>query len=322
MSLVNLETVLEILRMRIEDANIRVNAPMSEHTSFKIGGPADIIVTPASIEEIHHAYQALKSEGVGVTLMGNGSNMLVSDLGIRGAVIKIADNFNAIERVGDVLVVQAGALLSTLANYALSESLTGFEFASGIPGTVGGAVYMNAGAYGGEMKDVVVAVTILNRDGHILRIERDQLDFGYRTSSIKTHQQTVLTVEIGLRSGDKSEIQATMDDLNLKRTTKQPLKWPSAGSTFKRPPGYFAGQLIEDAGLRGLRYGGAQVSELHCGFIINAGQATCEDVLTLIKTVQKCVLDNSGIPLETEVLMVGEGMGLGEDMGLCEGKGQ
>ncbi len=319
MSLVNLETVLEILRMRIEDANIAVNTPMSEHTSFKIGGPADIIITPTSIEEIHHAYQALKSEGVAVTLMGNGSNMLVSDLGIRGAVIKIADTFKGIERVGDVLVVQAGALLSTLANNALSESLTGFEFASGIPGTLGGAVYMNAGAYGGEMKDVVLAVTILNRDGHILRIERDQLDFGYRTSSIKHHQQTVLTVEIGLQAGEKTEIQATMDDLNLKRTTKQPLKWPSAGSTFKRPPGYYAGQLIQDAGLRGLRYGGAQVSELHCGFIINAGQATCQDVLTLIKTVQKCVLDLSGVVLETEVLMVGEGMGLGENQCFCEG---
>lgn len=296
---------IEALRLRVDDRHIVTNASMKQHTSFKIGGPADLLITPDSLDEIQHTYAVLRGRGVPITLMGNGSNILVSDQGIRGAVVKISDTFKGIERQDNVIVAQAGALLSTLANRALAEGLGGFEWASGIPGTVGGAIFMNAGAYGGEMKDVVHAVTVLNQDGHVLRLTSDQLTFGYRSSSVQDRDLVVLSVEIALTPQNPAEIKALMDDLNEKRTTKQPLSLPSAGSTFKRPEGYYAGKLIEDSGLRGLRYGDAMVSDLHCGFVVNVGEATCAQVLTLIQTIQKIVFDLQGVSLHPEVRLVG-----------------
>lgn len=296
---------IEALRLRIDDQHIAIDVPMKNHTSFKIGGPADMLITPSSIDDIQHAYSVLRARGIPITLMGNGSNILVSDLGIRGAVVKISETFKGIERQGNFLIAQGGALLSTLANRAYSEGLGGFEWASGIPGTVGGAVFMNAGAYGGEMKDVVHAITVLNRDGHILRLTRDLLTFDYRSSSVQERDLVVISVELELTPRNQEDIKVLMDDFNEKRTTKQPLSMPSAGSTFKRPEGYFAGKLIEDSGLRGFRYGDAMISTLHCGFVVNAGEATCAQVTTLIQTVQKIVLDLQGVELQPEIRMIG-----------------
>ena len=296
---------LEALRHKIHEKHIETNASMKKHTSFKIGGPADILITPDSMEEVRHAYDVLRQRQIPIFLMGNGSNLLVLDGGIRGAVIKISDTYKQITREGNVVIADAGALLSTLANYALGESLGNFEWASGIPGTVGGAVFMNAGAYGGEMKDVVIAVTVLDLEGQIRKIGKEQLNFGYRTSNIQDNGWVVLSVEMALEERPVETIAALMADLNLKRTTKQPLNLPSAGSTFKRPEGYYAGKLIEDSGLRGLKYGDAMVSELHCGFVVNIGNATSHHVLTLIQTIQKIVKDLHGVDLHPEVRLVG-----------------
>lgn len=300
-----LQSVTEALETLLGKEAVIRQASMKAHTSFRIGGPADVLITPRSLEEIVQTYAILKRGQVPVTLMGNGSNMLVSDAGISGAVVKISDTFKAIKRQGTTLVAEAGALLSTLANMALAEGLGGFEWASGIPGTVGGAIFMNAGAYGGEMKDVVSAVTVLTPDGQVIRLDKEELDFGYRTSSVDKNGYVVLGVEIDLEEKPVDEIKALMDDLNAKRTSKQPLNLPSAGSTFKRPEGYYAGKLIEDAGLRGLRFGDAMVSDLHCGFVVNVGEASCEQVLTLVRTIQKIVLDIHGVALHPEIRLVG-----------------
>lgn len=285
---------------------VLLDEPMKEHTSFRIGGPVDIMLIPKTMDEVVKSIGLCRDKGIEYFIMGNGSNLLVKDTGIRGVVIKISNGFDSIERGGDRLYCESGVLLSALAKYALEESLTGLEFASGIPGTIGGAITMNAGAYGGEMKDIVSKVIALNRDNKILDIDGEDMNFRYRGSRVIDEGLVVLGVELKLRKGDPSVIRETMENLDYRRTSKQPLEFASGGSTFKRPTGYYAGKLIDDAGLRGLRHGDAQVSEKHCGFIVNRGEATFEDVMNLIKTVQKIVRDKFGVSLETEIRIVGD----------------
>ena len=285
---------------------ILFNEPMKNHTSFKIGGPADIMIIPENEGDIINAIKFLRENNIKYFIMGNGTNLLIKDTGIRGAVIKIADKYNKISINGDRVNCEAGALLSDIGKYTLENSLTGFEFASGIPGTVGGAITMNAGAYGGEMKDIALKVRALDEKNNIIEISNEEMHFRYRGSKVVDDNLIVLSTEFQLEKGDKEIIREKMEDLAYRRKSKQPLEYPSGGSTFKRPTGYFAGKLIEDAGLRGLRYGDAQVSEKHCGFVINAGEATFEEVSTLIKTVQKIVKDEFDVSLETEIKIIGD----------------
>ena len=244
-------------------------------------------------------------ENVPYYIVGNGSNLLVSDQGYEGVIIQIYKQMNRVEITENEIHAQAGALLSMIANRAMEAELTGFEFAAGIPGTLGGACVMNAGAYGGEMKDVLETVTVLTRDGDVKTLTKDELELGYRTSVIAKKDYIALSAVIRLENGKKEEIKAVMDDLKEKRITKQPLEYPSAGSTFKRPEGYFAGKLIQDAGLRGFQVGGAQVSEKHCGFVVNKDQATAADVMNLMNQVSDKVYEMSGVRLEPEVKRLG-----------------
>ncbi|SDL11479.1 UDP-N-acetylmuramate dehydrogenase [Natronincola ferrireducens] len=290
----------------MQEEHILLDEPMKNHTSFKIGGPADILLIPQNIQEIQKAMEICKEAKAPYFIMGNGSNVLVRDKGMRCVVIKIAENLSNIVINGSKVVAEAGVLLSTLSKKILQKSLKGFEFASGIPGTLGGAITMNAGAYGGEMKDVVKSCKVLNEAGEVMEFSLEELQLGYRTSIIQKKNYIVLEVTMELEEGQYEEIKAITDDLTQKRTTKQPLHLPSAGSTFKRPPGYFAGKLIEDADLKGVRVGDAQVSELHSGFIVNIGNATADDVLGLIALVQKTVLQKFGVELHPEVRIVGE----------------
>ncbi|MBE7015472.1 MAG: UDP-N-acetylmuramate dehydrogenase [Ruminococcaceae bacterium] len=283
--------------------NIVYNELMKNHTSFKIGGPCDEFAQVTSEEEVAELIEYAKSKGIPYTVMGNGSNLLVSDKGIRGLVIKLAKGFEKAEVSGNSIICQSGILLSKLSNFALKNNLSGLEFASGIPGTLGGAIYMNAGAYGGEMKDVVREVTYLE-NGEIKT--SSQCDFGYRHSIFTDSDAIILSARLELCKGEYDVIKARMEELSAKRNEKQPLSMPSAGSTFKRPEGYFAGKLIEDAGLRGFSIGGAMVSEKHCGFVVNCGNATCSDVVELIHHVQKVVYDKFGVKLEPEVKILGE----------------
>lgn len=301
--------VLEIEQRLVElteRARVLKNEPMKKHVTFRVGGNADYFVTVKSAEETADIIGLCREEKIPYFIMGNGSNLLVGDRGIRGVVIQIAKEMNEVRVEGNTIVAQAGALLSRIANAALQESLTGLEFASGIPGTLGGAVVMNAGAYGGEMKDILETVRVLTPRGEILELKNEELELGYRTSIVAKKDYIVLDAKIKLEKGDREKIQEYMEDLKGRRTSKQPLEYPSAGSTFKRPEGYFAGKLIGDAGLRGFTLGGAQVSEKHCGFVINKGNATAKEILQLIEEVQKRVKENSGVWLETEVKKVGE----------------
>ena len=252
----------------IEKDSILTNELMSRHTTFRVGGPADFFVTPKTKEDVRDVIRVCKEVGMPYYIIGNGSNLLVSDAGYRGVIIQIYKEMNEVKVEGDLVKAQAGALLSGIAAKALGAELTGFEFASGIPGTIGGACVMNAGAYGGEMKDVLESVTVLTGEGKIIELGRNELELGYRTSVIAKKGYIVLGAVLKLERGDGEKIKTYMDELKEKRVTKQPLEYPSAGSTFKRPEGYFAGKLIEDAGLRGFQVGGAQVSEKHCGFVI------------------------------------------------------
>ena len=290
----------------MDKERIFVQEPMKKHTTFRIGGPADYYLCPESPEEIAGIIHICKEEEIPYFILGNGSNLLVSDQGYRGAVIQIFKNMNKVEVTGERVIAYAGCLLSTASKKAAEEGLTGMEFASGIPGTIGGAVVMNAGAYGGEMKDIVESVTVLKCDGEVITLQKDQLEMGYRTSVIKTKGYIVLKAELRLEHGDKEEIRKQMDILKEKRVTKQPLEYPSAGSTFKRPEGYFAGKLIQDAGLRGYQVGGAKVSDKHCGFVINTGDATARDVINLIRDVQDKVYDKFQVKMEPEVRFLGE----------------
>ena len=279
---------------------------MSQHTTFKIGGPADYFLMPDKGEDVGRVIKICKEKEIPYFILGNGSNLLVGDGGYRGAVIQIYRNMSSVTVEGNEITAQAGALLSAVAAAAKNASLTGFEFAGGIPGTIGGAVVMNAGAYGGEMKDVLTEVTVMNAEGDIFTLPTEELEFGYRTSLIKTAAYIVLEAKIRLKEGDPEVIRETMKDLTIRRTTKQPLEYPSAGSTFKRPEGYFAGKLIMDSGLAGYQVGGAQVSEKHCGFVINAGDATARDVRTLMDNVRDIVYKKYGVTLEPEVKFLGE----------------
>lgn len=292
--------------MTLGSDNVRLHEPMKKHTTFRIGGPADYYLCPHSTEELQKILQICRENKLEFFILGNGSNLLVSDKGYRGVVIQLWKNFSDIETEDNTITVKAGALLSKVAAEALEESLTGMEFASGIPGTMGGAVMMNAGAYGGEMKDIIREVTVLTREGELLTLSKEEMNFGYRTSVVKEKGYVVISAELQLRKGDREEIRKVMDELKERRVTKQPLDMPSAGSTFKRPEGYFAGKLIMDAGLRGFSVGGAQISEKHCGFVVNKGDATAADVLGLIKEVQKRVQEKFGVALEPEVKFLGE----------------
>ena len=280
--------------------------PMKQHTTFKIGGPADYFLVPESGEEAGEIIKICKQTDIPYFILGNGSNLLVGDGGYRGAVIQIYRNMSAVTTEGTIITAQAGALLSSVAAAAKNASLTGFEFAGGIPGTVGGAAVMNAGAYGGEMKDVLVEVTVMDADGNIFTIPAEKLELGYRTSIIKKAGYIVLEAKIRLEEGNQEAIRERMKELTIQRTTKQPLEFPSAGSTFKRPEGYFAGKLVMDSGLRGYQVGGARVSEKHCGFVINAGGATAKDVRTLMENVRDIVYKKYGVTLEPEVKFLGE----------------
>lgn len=279
---------------------------MSQHTTFKIGGPADYFLMPDKGEDVGRVIKICKEKEIPYFILGNGSNLLVGDGGYRGAVIQIYRNMSSVTVEGNEITAQAGALLSAVAAAAKNASLTGFEFAGGIPGTIGGAVVMNAGAYGGEMKDVLTEVTVMNAEGDIFTLPTEELELGYRTSIIITAGYIVLEAKIRLKEGDPEVIRETMKDLTIRRTTKQPLEYPSAGSTFKRPEGYFAGKLIMDSGLAGYQVGGAQVSEKHCGFVINAGDATARDVRTLMDNVRDIVYKKYGVTLEPEVKFLGE----------------
>ena len=286
-------------------SGIFMEEPMKKHTTFRVGGPADVLVQPdetalAAILALCRRYH------VSYSFIGNGSNLLVGDKGICGVVIEMTDPMGNIEVDGTKITAQAGAMLSKIANTAASNGLGGMEFAAGIPGSVGGAVVMNAGAYGGEMKDIIEKVYVLDENGAQLELDRDALDLGYRHSCIPEKKYIVTKVVLELVPHDEVEIRSKMKDLNEKRAEKQPLQYPSAGSTFKRPEGYFAGKLIMDAGLRGYQVGGAQVSEKHCGFVINKGDATAADICQLMRDVSDKVQAQFGVVLEPEVKMIGE----------------
>ena len=280
---------------------VYINEPMKNHTSFRTGGPADVYVKADRAENIIKAIEMLKKENVEYTIIGNGSNLLVSDRGICGAVIEIGSMMNNISVEGEKMYAEAGALLSSLAAAAAENCLTGLEFASGIPGSVGGAVVMNAGAYDGEIKDAIDYADVIDNEGNILRLTKDELGLSYRHSAYYENGCTITGIYVKLKKGDPNEIRAKMQDLLARRRAKQPLEYPSAGSTFKRPPGYFAGSLIEECGLKGKTVGGAQVSEKHAGFVINKGGATCKDVLDLCKYCSDTVYKKKGVKLEMEI---------------------
>lgn len=290
----------------IDKAHVLLDEPMKKHTTFRVGGNADYFVMPKTTEEVRNIVSLCQKENLPYYILGNGSNLLVGDKGYRGVIIQIYKEMNQITVDGDKIFAQAGALLSKVGSVALDAGLTGFEFAAGIPGAVGGAVVMNAGAYGGEMKDILASATVLTVDGEVLKLTNEELELGYRTSIIGKKNYIVLEAEYQLAKGDKAAIRAKMDELKLQRVTKQPLEFASAGSTFKRPEGYFAGKLIQDAGLRGFQVGGAQVSEKHCGFVINTGNATASDIVELMKQVSEKVFQEFGVILEPEVKRLGE----------------
>ena len=296
----------EWIRKLGEQVEILVAEPMKNHTTFRIGGPADALALPKTPEEVAEVVRFCHEHAQPYYVLGNGSNLLVSDEGYRGLVLQLYRNFNDIQVNGETITVQSGAMLAAVARTAYQTGLTGLEFASGIPGTIGGAVVMNAGAYGGEMKNVLKEVTVLTKEGEVLVIPAKALELGYRTSVIPKKGWIVLGAVLQLKKGDQEQILARMEELKEQRITKQPLDLPSAGSTFKRPEGYFAGKLIMDAGLRGFTVGGAQVSEKHCGFVVNRGNATAADVWKLICEVKRRVKEMTGVELEPEVKLLGD----------------
>lgn len=279
---------------------------MKKHITFRVGGPAACFLTPSTKEQIREILHICQEEKTPYFILGNGSNLLVSDQGFDGVVLQVYKNMNQVTVEGEHLRVQAGALLSATARKALEAGLTGMEFAAGIPGTMGGAAVMNAGAYGGEMKDILESVTVLTPEGEQKELKNEELQLGYRTSVVKEKGYIVLEAVLSLKKGDPEAIKSRMDELKEQRVTKQPLEYPSAGSTFKRPEGYFAGKLIMDSGLAGYQVGGAQVSEKHCGFVINAGGATARDVRTLMDNVRDIVYKKYGVTLEPEVKFLGD----------------
>ena len=300
------QKIIERFSNLLGNEKVRINEPMNRHTTFRIGGPADYFLLPSSSEEVKGILEICKEESLQYFILGNGSNLFVSDEGYRGVIIQLYRNYGGLTVEGTEIRAGAGVLLSQIAAAARNESLTGFEFAGGIPGTLGGAVVMNAGAYGGELKDVLKEAVVMDREGNIFTVPVEKLAMGYRISLVKTAGYLVLEVVISLKKGSQEEIRDTMKDLADRRISKQPLEYPSAGSTFKRPEGYFAGKLIMDAGLRGYQVGGAQVSEKHCGFVINKGNATAADVCRLMADVQAKVQEQFGVTLEPEVKFLGD----------------
>ena len=296
--------ILNSIREITGEKNASADEVMSAHTTFRVGGPADYFASPSDVDQVAGLIELCRKCEIPYFVLGNGSNLLVSDVGYRGMIINIMDNMNGITVDGDVITAQAGAKLVRVSRLARDNSLTGLEFASGIPGTIGGAVYMNAGAYGGEMKDVVTSVKVMDADGHIYDMSSDELDFSYRHSAVEAEGLIVLEVTMKLAAGVQQDIDDRMKELSDSRRTKQPLEYPSAGSTFKRPEGHFAGALIEQAGLKGTRIGGAEVSPKHAGFIVNCGGATCADVLNLIDLVRERVYKEFGVLLEPEIKII------------------
>lgn len=290
----------------VGEENVHTDEPMSRHTTFRIGGNADYLVKPGNADEVAAVIVVCREYNIPYFILGNGSNLLVSDDGYRGMIINIMDNMDSVTVDGRIITAQAGAMLVRVSVMARDNALTGLEFASGIPGTIGGAVYMNAGAYGGEMKNVVKTVRAIDEYGRIYELDSEKMDFSYRHSIVEERKLIVLEVTLELEHGSREAIDDRMKELAEARRSKQPLEYPSAGSTFKRPEGYFAGKLIMDAGLRGYSVGGAQVAEKHCGFVINKGGATASDVVELIRDVQHDVDDKFGVTLEPEVKMLGE----------------
>lgn len=302
----NIVSVLNRLKNVIPQENILVSEPMKKHTSFKIGGPADIFVFPQDEHEISFIVKTCNDAGIPYYLIGNGSNILVRDKGIRGVVINTSELFDKFNIYENIISAQSGILLSKLANAALQAELTGMEFASGIPGTLGGAVFMNAGAYGSEMKDIVIETEYLKIDGTLGKVTGEAHKFGYRQSIFQQEGYIILQSKLMLKKGNKQDIKTLMNELSLQRNAKQPMTLHSAGSVFKRPQGFYAGKLIEDCGLKGARIGGAQVSERHAGFIVNTDNATAQDVIRLIYIIKDKVKQKFNIELQTEIKIIGE----------------
>ena len=298
-------TILEQLKKIYPEDRIQENAMMKDHVHFKVGGPADILLIPNTKEQVVKSINLCNENNVPCFVIGNGSNLLVKDGGIRGVVIKLLDVKN-IEVNGEELVAECGAMLKDVSKVALENSLTGIEFACGIPGSIGGAVFMNAGAYNGEMSHVIKEAEVIDNEGNIITLSKDELELGYRSSKVMKAGYVVLSATLALKKGEVKSIRDLVNDLTEKRESKQPLEYPSAGSTFKRPEGYFAGKLIQDAGLKGYTLGGAAVSDKHSGFVINKGNATAKDILDLIKHIQDEVKKQFGVELHTEVRIVGE----------------
>ncbi|AFA49446.1 UDP-N-acetylmuramate dehydrogenase [Acetobacterium woodii] len=296
---------IEELKAVLAAENISENEPMKNHTSFKVGGPADLFLRPQSKEELEKVLKICKASGKPFYVMGNGSNLIVRDGGYSGIIIN-TKALNLVKVEGETLIAEPGISLKDLANIALEEKLTGIEFASGIPGSLGGAVTMNAGAYDGEMKKIITSIQVITEDGTIKTIPQAACAFGYRSSVLQANNWVLSSVEIQLKHGNYQEIKDKMLDLNTQRATKQPLEYPSAGSTFRRPEGYYAGKLVQDAGFRGHRVGGAQVSEKHSGFVINRDGATAADILNLIGAIQAGVSSQFGVELKTEVIVIGQ----------------
>ena len=297
---------IEDLKNILTIDQIKENELMKHHTTFRIGGSADVMIMPNTEEEIVEIIALSNKHNIPYTIVGNGSNILVTDKGIRGLVIKIADNFSDVQIEGNLVYAQSGARLTAISRKIYEAELTGFEFASGIPGTVGGGVYMNAGAYDSEMKNVIKTVRALDKTGNVIELSNEEMHFGYRKSRAMEDSLIILSVVIELKHGDKAAIKAKIDDFTNKRVTKQPVSEFSAGSTFKRPEGHFAGKLIEETGLRGYTIGHAKISEKHCGFVINKGDSTCEDMLEFIQKVKHKVYEKTGVKLEEEIKIIGE----------------
>lgn len=302
----NIKALQTALLKELPSTRVREEEYLRHHTTFKIGGPADLFVEPTTMAELSFALCTIHEFDVPVTIIGCGSNILVKDGGIRGAVVSVRHMTQIMDCNDNVLCIGSGYMLKDASEFAWENGLTGLEFAIGIPGTLGGAVFMNAGAYDGEMSHVVTAVRAVDFQGNIKEYDASHLDFGYRHSVFHDNHEVIGEVIMTLKLGDKNVIKARMDELTEKRESKQPLEFASAGSTFKRPPGYFAGTLIEQTGLKGLSVGDAQVSHKHAGFVINTGSASAKDVLDLIAEVQRRVYDQHGVHLEPEVRMIGE----------------
>ena len=299
-------TVYNYIKKVVPEENVLLEEPLSKHTTFRVGGNATCLIRIQEPSQLSKLIPYLTEVEQPFFIMGNGSNLLVGDKGYRGIVFEIADAMNQITVEGTRITVQAGALMSQIARQAYEHELTGLEFASGIPGTIGGGVVMNAGAYDGELKQVVEAVTVLNENGELMELDNETMEFGYRTSIIKNRKFIVLSVTLNLQKGEKAAIKQKMEEFAQKRREKQPLEFASAGSTFKRPEGNFAGKLIMEAGMRGFMIGGARVSEKHCGFVINTGNATAEDIREVIRSVQEKVKERFNVDLETEVIFLGD----------------